>query len=348
MGLDDVLMETRTSLDNNVDRDDLQRKIVRPPANLLVFEGDVLDSEASELDSYLLSTCDFYGDFLLLDPCDAPSVFDFLQGKHSGKENSVARQGSPAPSKSQANVFTSPNARSAGTGCKAASGKVLGGLDSTQKNPDQPSTQETSPDDKHWSDPVEPNFTDDVEKPHPDDIGDPVGDYSDDEDPWKPLNPHEPGSLKIRPYRRVKGSLRGVIGTLRKKTLTSIFPVAKMVGVIIPEHAKSFEAQQSQQEEHYGSQSPPRFEKYLASFEFGEENSNVFGDLKDDNGSDIGINFDYNDPDMPNDIDVDPDVPTYPDEIIAATPKGTHGTQDDRDTRESLDDLCRSHLVRGL
>ncbi|PWZ40538.1 Condensin-2 complex subunit H2 [Zea mays] len=344
MGLDDVLMETRTSLDNNVDRDDLQRKIVRPPANLLVFEGDVLDSEASELDSYLLSTCDFYGDFLLLDPCDAPSVFDFLQGKHSGKENSVARQGSPAPSKSQANVFTSPNARSAGTGCKAASGKVLGGLDSTQKNPDQPSTQETSPDDKHWSDPVEPNFTDDVEKPHPDDIGDPVGDYSDDEDPWKPLNPHEPGSLKIRPYRRVKGSLRGVIGTLRKKTLTSIFPVAKMVGVIIPEHAKSFEAQQSQQEEHYGSQSPPRFEKYLASFEFGEENSNVFGDLKDDNGSDIGINFDYNDPDMPNDIDVDPDVPTYPDEIIAATPKGTHGTQDDRDTRESLDDLCRSHL----
>jgi condensin-2 complex subunit H2 len=35
-----------------------------------------------------------------------------------------------------------------------------------------------------------------------------------------------------------------------------------MVGVVIPEHAKSFEAQQSQ-EEHYGSQSPPRFEKVL-------------------------------------------------------------------------------------
>jgi condensin-2 complex subunit H2 len=48
-------VETRTSLDNNVDRDDLQRKIVRPPANLLVFEGDVLDSEASELDSYLVN-----------------------------------------------------------------------------------------------------------------------------------------------------------------------------------------------------------------------------------------------------------------------------------------------------
>jgi hypothetical protein len=54
MGLDDVPVEARISLDNNVDRDDLQRKNVRPPANLLVFEGDCLDSEASELDSYLL------------------------------------------------------------------------------------------------------------------------------------------------------------------------------------------------------------------------------------------------------------------------------------------------------
>jgi len=40
--------------------------------------------------------------------------------------------------------------------------------------------------------------------------------------------------------------------------------MAKMDGIVIPEHAKSFEAQQSQQEEHYGSQSPPRFEKVLS------------------------------------------------------------------------------------
>ncbi|EER97300.1 condensin-2 complex subunit H2 [Sorghum bicolor] len=332
MGLDDVPVETRTSLDNNVNRDDLQRKNVRPPANLLVFEGDCLDSEASELDTYLLATCDFYGDFLLLDPCDAPAIFDFLQGKHSGKENSVAHPGSSAPSKSRANVFSSPNLRSAGTGRKSAAGKVLGGLDPTQENPDQ-STQGTSPDNNHWSDPVEPSFADDVEMPNPDYIEDPVGDYSDDEDPWKPLNPHEPGNLKIRPYRRVKGSPRGVIGTQKKKTLTFLFPMAKMDGVVIPEHAKSFEAQQCQQEEHY--------EKFLRSFEFGEENPNVFGDLKDDNGSNTGINFDDDDPDMPNDIDVDPDVPAYPDEPIAATP---NGTQDDIDTHASLDDLCRSHL----
>ena len=46
--------ESRTTLDNNVNRDDLQRKVVRPPANLLVFEGDCLDSEASEVDTYLV------------------------------------------------------------------------------------------------------------------------------------------------------------------------------------------------------------------------------------------------------------------------------------------------------
>ncbi|CAD6248403.1 unnamed protein product [Miscanthus lutarioriparius] len=120
----------------------------------------------------------------------------------AGEENSVPRQGSSAPSKSQANVFTTPNARSAGKGRQSAAGEVLGGLDPTQENPEQFSTQETSPDDKHWSDPDEPNFVDDVEMPHPDDIEDPVGDYSDDEDPWKPLNPHEPGNLKIRPYMR--------------------------------------------------------------------------------------------------------------------------------------------------
>ena len=55
--------------------------------------------------------------------------------------------------------------------------------------------------------------------------------------------------------------------------------------------------------------------QFLRSFEFGEESPNVFGHLKDDNGSNTGINFDDDDLDMPNDIDVDPDVPTYPDEV---------------------------------
>jgi condensin-2 complex subunit H2 len=77
-----------------------------------------------------LATCeDICSNFLLLDPRDAPAVFDFLQGKHSGKQNSVPRQGSSVPSKIQVNVFTTPNARSAGKDRQSAAREVLGGLE---------------------------------------------------------------------------------------------------------------------------------------------------------------------------------------------------------------------------
>jgi condensin-2 complex subunit H2 len=76
----------------------------------------------------------FFGDFL--GSLCAPAIFYFLQGKHTGKENSVA--------------------------CQAVQRLRL---DPTQENPDQFSTQETSPHNKHWSDPVEPSFADDVEMP---------------------------------------------------------------------------------------------------------------------------------------------------------------------------------------
>lgn len=343
MGLDDVPVETRISLDNNIDRDGLQRKVVRPPAKLLVFEGDCLDSEASELDSYLLATCDFYGDFLLLDPYDAPAVFDFLQGKCSGKENSVAHQGSSAPSKNRPNVFTSPNGRSGGTGRKSAPGNVRD-VDPTEENPDQ--SPKINASQTEYIDPVD-HFPD-VEMPNPDDIEDPVdptGDYSDDEDPWKPLNPYEPGNLKIRPYRRVKDSARGAVGTVKKKTLTSLFPLAKMDGGIIPEHAKSFEAQQPQQEP-YASQSPPPYEKLMRSLESGEQgNSHVLDDLRNKGEPDIGINiFHDDDPGIQSDIDGVPDSPVYPGENIGATPEGTQGTQENIGAHENLEELCRTHL----
>ncbi|KAJ1291120.1 hypothetical protein BS78_02G294200 [Paspalum vaginatum] len=344
MGLDDVPVETRTSLDNNVDRDDVQRKIVRPPANLLVFEGDCLDSEASELDSYLLATCDFYGDFLLLDPCDAPAVFDFLQGKCSGEENNVVHQGSLAPSKNRPNVFSSPNGRSGGTGRKSASGK-LRDINPTVENPEQ--SPKINASQSEYINPVD-HFPD-LEMPNPDDAEDPVDpdeDFSDDEDPWKPLNPYESGNLKIRPYRRVKGSAWGAVGTVKKKTLVSLFPMAKKDDVIIPEHAKSFETQQPQQEEPYATQSPPPYEKLMKSFDSGEQgNSHVLEDLSSKGDPDIGINiFHDDDPGIQSDIDNDPDIPAYPGESIGATPEGTQGTQENIDTHENLEELCRSHL----
>ncbi|XP_006658614.1 condensin-2 complex subunit H2 [Oryza brachyantha] len=365
-GLDDVPVEARTTLDNNVDRDDLQRKIMRPPANLLVFEGDCLDSEASELDSYLLATCVFFGDFLLLDPCDAPAVSDFLGGKHSAKKDIFAGRGSSARSKSRSNVFVSPNGRSGGTGRRPIPGKVQeGNPEQTQEsNPDQSQemnatqTQESIDDlnvnDNHWSDhSVDHDFPDN-DKPHPEDADtgcpDAGNDSDSDDDPWRPLNPHEPGNLKIRPYRKVKGFARQVTGAPKRKMIASLFPMAKMDGVISPDLAKSFEVHLSQQETSHASESPPLYEKLRRSLEHGErESQHVFGDLKDGNEADIGLNDfdDIHEPDMPDDVcdmDVDMDIPTYPDKNNDATLDGTQGTQDSTDAHESLEDLCRSHL----
>uniref|UniRef100_A0A0E0EC33 Condensin-2 complex subunit H2 n=1 Tax=Oryza meridionalis TaxID=40149 RepID=A0A0E0EC33_9ORYZ len=357
-GLDDVPVEARTTLDNNIDRDDLLKKIVRPPANLLVFEGDCLDSEASELELYLLATCGFFGDFLLLDPCDAPAVSDFLQGKQSAKEDIFAGRGSSARSKSRTNVFCSPNGRSGGTGRRPTPGKVQeGNPDQTQEsNPDQSQemnanqTQEHIDDlnvnDDHWSDhPADHDFPDN-DMPHPDDADagcvDAVDDSDDDDDPWRPLNPHEPGNLKIRTCRKVKSFARQVIGAPKRNIIASLFPMEKMDGT-------SFKVHLSQQEKHHVPEPPPLYEKLMRSLEHGEPESHLFGDLKDGHEPDIGVNDfdDIHEPDMPDDVcdmDVDMDIPTYPDKNNDATLDGAQGTQDSMDAHESLEDLCRSHL----
>ncbi|KAM3385273.1 hypothetical protein ACQJBY_009285 [Aegilops geniculata] len=344
MGLDDVPAETRTTLDNNLDQDDLRRKIVRPPANLLVFEGDCVDSEASELDSYLLATCGFYGDFLLLDPCDAPAVFEFLQGKKSCKEDILAHRRTPG--KARNSVFTSPNVRSGGTARRRTPGKARDeNIDPTQDSEQSHEMiADLSQEDSWPHHAVDHNSPIIMPPPDDEDPGCPdLGDDSDDEDPYKSLDPHEPSNLKIKPYKRVKAFSRQVIGAPKKKTLASIFPVAKMDGVVSPELTKYFEVQMSQQEKPDVSQSVPLYEKLRESFETGEVNCHTSGDLKDDKQTN---NFDDIDgPDTPNDpyvdMDIDDDMPSYSDKIDDDV---VRVTQDSMDGHKSLDDLCRSHL----
>jgi condensin-2 complex subunit H2 len=159
-----------------------------------------------------LATCGFYGDFLLLDPCDAPAVFDFLQGKKSGKEDILAHRGGSAPSKMRNNVFASPNIRSGGNNVFASPNVRSGGTarrrtpGKVQDFPDP--TDEIQPDDSQDI-PVDPGSPGAYMSP-PDDVDpgcpDPCDD-SDDEDPYKSLDPHEPSNLKIKPYKRGIGKL---------------------------------------------------------------------------------------------------------------------------------------------
>uniref|UniRef100_A0ACD5XWR1 Uncharacterized protein n=1 Tax=Avena sativa TaxID=4498 RepID=A0ACD5XWR1_AVESA len=354
VGLDDVPAESRTTLDNNIDRDDLRKKIVRPPANLLVFEGDGVDSEASELDSYLLATCGFYGDFLLLDPRDAPAVFDFLQGKVSGKEDFLAHRGGSAPSEIRKNVFASPNVRSGGTARRRTPGKVQEPQETvTEKSQESPDHNQGS--DVYggdWPDhPVEPDVPGaSMSEPDDTDPGCPdPGDDSDDEDPYRSLDPHEPGNLKIKPYKRVKGFARKVIGIPKKKTLASMFHVAKIDGVVSPELTKSFEVHMSWQE-NSSPQSVPLYEKLRMSFETGEESC---GDSKDDNQPNIDVHDSdsCDETDMPN-YDMEIDSPTYSAKNVDA--QHTQESQDEkspggkRQDGESLADFCKKHLDQLL
>ena len=112
------------------------------------------------------------------------------------------------------------------------------------------------------------------------------------------------------------------------------------------------------------------------SFEYGEQgNPDVFGDSNYDTVPDIGVGFD--DPDVSDisicgDIGVAIESPTCPSEVylfillqfagcfgqfsilvmlhvyftsVQRKEEPPNGTQENMDTHESLDDLCRSHLV---
>lgn len=113
-----------------------------------------------------------------------------MEGGQVAKGHSGAYRGS-ASRKS----FQSPTRRSGGTAHKSSLGKKkdanLNPSSSLNMGHDPPafddfgeSNNESDTDDR-CSEPRNLDNSDD-----------------DDEDPWKPLNPHEPGNLKIRPFKK--------------------------------------------------------------------------------------------------------------------------------------------------
>lgn len=58
-------MEAKNTLDDVHDKEDSVRRIPKPPANLLVLEGDCLDSsgDSGELESYLVIFASLYANF---------------------------------------------------------------------------------------------------------------------------------------------------------------------------------------------------------------------------------------------------------------------------------------------
>ncbi|XP_004296865.1 PREDICTED: condensin-2 complex subunit H2 [Fragaria vesca subsp. vesca] len=340
-GLDDIAVEAKNCLDSPSGRDVHLNPFVKPPANLVVLEGDCLDTtgDAGELESYLLATNDLYQDFILLDPCDAAAVNDYL-----GVDGVSRGQTSAYRASSARKSFMSPTGRSGGTVHKSqkphdANVNQSPLVDShfevngCNNGPDPPGCNNFDDDthgydmDDRYSEPRDLNESDD-----------------DDDDPWKPLNPHEPGNLKVKPFKKVKAFKRKGVNSSKQASMATIFPPAKLHGTISPELTEMWEIRRHAQEQQRGSQSPSLFEKLRQSLidgkheTFGGGSNPMNDDAESDNDS-----TGFGQPDA----DISEDVPLHNDEHDDG---GAHlGTDEafgyeDPNPHASLEDLCRSHL----
>ncbi|KAB2092790.1 hypothetical protein ES319_A02G054200v1 [Gossypium barbadense] len=351
--LDNIPVEAKITLDSSTNKDTLVNHFVKPPANLVVLEGDCLDTsgDGSELESYLLATNDLYQDFILLDPYDAAAVDDYLNGDDAGKGQYGTNKGS-----SRRKSFQSPTWRSGGTAHKS----------SHRKNKDTNANQSPRVDCDFGVNDCNmgavPSATDDFGNvdhgcdmddrySNPRDLDD-SDDDDDDNDPWKPLNPHEPGNLKVRPFRKVKASRKNGVNSTKSIPITTLFPLARLHGTISPELTEMWERRQSAIEKQRESKSPPLYEKLRQSLTGqGTGVANIFANFEEDNedNGDHDENADFGGPDFdePENMPMDEDLPFKNEKHEngdAELGKNEMFDNGDPCSQASLEDLCRSHL----
>lgn len=336
LGLDDVPVEAKNCRDD--DKIEISNHFVKAPTNLLVLEGDCLDTsgETNELGSYLLATSDFYGDFLLLDPCDAQGIDSFLQKNAFNQEQVLTYKGTSGRPKTNENVSHTPIGRFAGS--------IKASLRKNQKF----NVIETSEDDHAFETDSVNEFSEPrSDQNHPKDMynADVQDDPDEDEDPWKPLNPHEPGNLKVKAFKKGRNLRKQVNPISKKKNQCSQFPLAKMNGIISPELAESIEVKVRLRETQNVSQSPALYEKLRGSLSFGGQGSYDFFDGLGTEDQDAGVENDLPDFD-PDDYDTGMEPPSYGEKESDGTTKNGAGfsSLDDLDCSQNLEDLCRSHL----
>ncbi|KAM0962684.1 hypothetical protein ACFX14_021797 [Malus domestica] len=344
--LDDIAVEAKNCLDSPSGRDAPLNPFVKPPANLVVLEGDCLDTtgDFGELEAYLLATNDLYQDFILLDPCDAVAVNDYLsvdgvvKGQNSAYRVTSARKSHQTPRRSGGTAHRSslhkgqdPNInQSPIIGCSFEANNCNIGPDPPACNDFDYGTQGLDMDDRY----SEPRDLDDSD--------------DDGNDPWKPLNPHEPGNLKVKPFRKVRASKSKGFNSTKHVSIITLFPPAKLHGTISPELTEMWQIRCHAEERQKGSQSPPLFEKLRESLVNGREESfdpfcNPLDGNEDTEYDNEIPNFGQPDADLPEFMD---DVPRHSDMNEDSGPHfgNVEPFDDDPNPHASLEDLCRSHL----
>ncbi|XP_045792419.1 condensin-2 complex subunit H2-like [Trifolium pratense] len=344
-GFDDIPVDEKNSLDSSTGKDVNLDQFIKPPANLVVLEGDCLDTggDGGELESYLLSTTDLYQDFILLDTSDAVAVHEFMKSQNAGTTHCGTNRAT-----SIRKSFLSPR-RSGGSAHKSVA--------KSQRANSMFSPKKFSFEDKDArpSSPASAGFDNSNFGPNMDDGFDAPMDADnsdaddDDDDPWIPLNPHEPGNLRVKPFRKVKASKKVRINVRPRVSMTTLFPLAKLHGPISPELTKMWEMRRCAHQRQKDSQSsPPLYEKLRQSLINGEnETDEPFLNTEDDNVNE----FDNGNPDfdMPGNDFMDEDPHPFNNEH-EVDDVHAHADADEAvdlefpDSQTSLEDLCRSHL----
>ncbi|KAI5446428.1 condensin-2 complex subunit H2 [Lathyrus oleraceus] len=340
-GLDNIPVEEKNSLDSSTGKEVNLDLFIKPPANLVVLEGDCLDTggDGGELESYLLSTTDLYQDFILLDTSDAVAVNEYIKvGKAGTAYNGTNRATSTRKG------FLSPR-RSGGSAHKSAAKSQRANTVLSPKNisfEDKEARVSPPASAGFGNTDFGPNMDDGFDAPRDADNSD-----EDDEDPWKPLNPHETGNLRVKPFRKVKTSRKTRINVKHRVSMSTLFPPAKLHGPISPELTEMWEMRQCAQQRQKDSQSTlPLYEKLRQSLttdgnETGLPYLNTEDDI-DDNENEFDNGFP--DFDIPGNDFMDEDQHPFNKE------HGVHANADEAvdpefpDSQTSLEDLCRSHL----
>ncbi|BAT80288.1 Condensin-2 complex subunit H2 Chromosome-associated protein [Vigna angularis] len=336
-GLDGIQVEENNSLDGTTGKEVNLDHFIKPPANLVVLEGDCLDAggDGGELESFLLSTTDLYQDFILLDTSDAVAVHEFLEGTKAAKtRNDASRRTpgrksflSPGRSGGSARRLSAAKSQCANSNC---SPKLNSGFDDENVRPSFPASDGL--DDCNYGFDMGQGCEASRDSDNSDD---------DNDDPWKPLNPHEQGNLRVKPFRKVKILKKSNINVRQPVPMSSLFPVAKLHGPISPELVELWERQHNAHERQRDFQAP-FYEKLRQSLVNEGNETGVTFNTEGDN-DDIEHDSGIPDFDMPDNA--------FMEENLA--PFNNEPEFDDADvnvdeavdlSQASLEDLCRSHL----
>lgn len=339
-GLDEIPVEEKNSLDGTAGKLVNLDHFIKPPANLVVLEGDCFDAggDGGELESFLLSTTNLYQDFILLDTSDAVAVNEFLKGSNAATTQKDINRGtstrksflSPARSGGSARRLSAAKSQFANSNC---SPKHNCSFDAENVQPSSPASAGLN--DCNYGFDMDGGCDASRDSDNSDD---------DNDDPWKPLNPHEQGNLRVKPFRKVKSLKKNTVNVRQPVTMSTLFPLAKLHGPISPELMEMWEMRQHVHERQRDSQ-PPLYEKLRQSLiNEGNETGGTFFNLGADNeDNDNEYDSGNHDFDMPDNAYMEEDIPPFrkEDEFEDA-----HFNTDEAIdlSQASLEDLCRSHL----